>query len=135
MCEHTNVLRCNCNREFPITENKQYNTERVRELAFLMSAFSVSYLAFPVSSMLQRRARSVVFYTWGDIINPATVYRIVINSASLLPVSGLLQKEHTEADRVQVLEGRQVSCHQIKSEPLPVLQIQEVPSSRHVQRL
>jgi len=100
-----------------------------------MNAFSVSSLAFPALSALQRRARSVVFYTRGDIINLATVYGIVINSASLLPVSGLLQEEHTEADRVQVLEGRQVSRHQIKSEPLPVLQIQEVPSRRHVQRL
>lgn len=49
---------------------------RIRELTFLMSA--LTSLAFPALSMLQRS--SVVFYTRGDIINPATVYGIVINS-------------------------------------------------------
>ena len=50
-------------------------------------------------------------------------------------VTGLLPAEYTKTDRVQVLERRQVSGDKIEPKSLSVLQIQEVPSRRHVQRL
>lgn len=54
---------------------------------------------------------------------------------SNLNVAGILQEKHTEADRVQVLERRKVFRREAQPESLSVLQIQEVPGRRNVQRL
>jgi len=125
---------CDCNVEF---YTKKWILMRTKHPRTRFSHECVSrYLflsRFSLNSHRYKEGQRVSYFIHGrDIINPATVYGIVINNAFLLPVPGLFPKKYTEADRVQVLEGRQVSSHQIKSESLPVLQIQEVLSRRHV---